>query len=335
VPEAHQEYLRGRYHWNQWTPDGFRRALEHFERAVRHDPAYAVAFSGLGDALGSLAYYGFIAPEDGFPRARAAATRAIELDSELADAHVTLGLVKLFWEWDWPGAEREIKKALNLNPKLSLAHSMHGLFLSTCGRFEEALAETTLGRDLEPLSIFAGMGVCWALLSSGRIEEGKREALRIRELMPGLEDAGNVLIATYEHQGDFEEAARMIAQQPSCGVRVNGEALLAAYRERGATGYWETRLELLEHAPASLGPAIHFQYAAVHLRLGKTDQALDRLERIVDEHFPAAVFLRHDRAFASLRQHPRFEALVARIGAPARVTDSPRPTVSAPRKESS
>jgi eukaryotic-like serine/threonine-protein kinase len=319
VPEAHQEYLRGRYHWNQWTPDGFRRALEHFERAIHHDPAYALAYSGLGDTLGSMSYYGFITPDEGFPRARAAASRAIDLDADLADAHVTLALVKLFYEWDWSSAERELITALKLNPKLALAHSIYALFHGTCGRDEEALAEARIGRDLEPLSIFAGMGVCWALHGAGRWAEARDEALRVRELVPGFEEAGNVLIHAYESLGLLEEAARVIAQQPSWGASLDGDALLEAWRAGGADAYWETRLKLLDEAAASSGPRIHFESALVLLRLGKPEDALDHLERLVDAHFSGSVFVPFDVPFAPLRKHPRFVALVKRIGTPVAV----------------
>jgi serine/threonine-protein kinase len=316
VPEAHQAYLRGRFHWNQWTPEGFKLALEHFEQAVRHDPAYAVAFAGLGDALGSLSYYGLIPPNEGFPKARAAAERAVALEPELADAHVTLGLVKLFYEWNWTDAERELRKALRLNPKLYLAHSMYGLYLGSCGRHQEALSEALAGRDLEPLSVFASMGVCWTLLSAGEYERGRREALRMREQMPDLHEALHLLIHLHELRGEFEEAARMIGEHPGAAMAGVADALLAGYREGGAQGYWRERLRLLDEGLGRTGPVLDFQYAAAYLHLGEVDAALDRLERVVDDHIPAAVFIASDLWFARLRPHPRFAALLERIGSP-------------------
>ena len=316
VPEAHQEYLRGRYHWNQWTPDGFRRAREHFERAIGLDASYALAFSGLGDALGSMAYYGFVAPEEGFPRARAAAARAIELDPDLSDAHATLALAKLFYEWNWADAERELKTALRLNPKLAIAHTIYALFLNTCGRFDEAIDEARLGRDLEPLSVFTGISVCWGLRLAGRFAEARDESLRLRELVPGLEGAGNVLLNAYEQLGELEKAAHIMTLQPCWGAEMDGDALLRAFKEGGAAAYWDVRLHLLDAAAPSCGPSIHFQYAVVHLKLGEPDHALDHLERLVDARFPGSVFVPADVVFASLRRHPRFEALVKRIGAP-------------------
>src|SRR3954454_2278259 len=160
-PDAYQEYLRGRYHWNNFSQDSLRRARDHFERAIEFDPSYALAYAGLGDAFGAMAYYGFVPPGEGFPRAGAAARRAVELDPDLADAHVTLGIERLFWAWDWPGAERELQKAIQLNPKLALAHSVYGLVLGTCGRHDEAKEPVLHARDLDPLSLFINAGVSW------------------------------------------------------------------------------------------------------------------------------------------------------------------------------
>ncbi len=314
-PEAHQEYLRGRYHWNLFTPDSFRRALEHFDRAIAHDPLYALAYTGLGYAYGALAYFGFIQPEDGFPRARAAATRALELDSDLADAHVTLGLTHLFFEWDWPAAERELKKALSLNRNLALAHSLYALFLTTCGRHENALEEARIGRNLEPLSVFGGMGVCWALHFAGRYEEAILEAMRARELMPDSPEAGNIIVHAYEQLGRFEDAARLLTQHRFWGVRIDGAALADAYRAGGAEAYWRARLQSLDEAAPSIGPPINGQFALVHLELGEVEEAVEHLERMVDARCPASVFVMHYAAYAPMAQHPRFVALSRRIRA--------------------
>jgi serine/threonine-protein kinase len=317
-PEAYHEYLRGRYHWNNWTSDSLRRALEHFERALALDPAYALALSGLGDTYGAMAYYGFVAPDNGFPRSRAAATRALELDPDLADAHVSLALALLFHEWNWQAAERELKTALKLNSRLSLAHSVHALFLSSCGRHEEALEQARLGRDLEPLSVFANMGVCWALHFAGRADDARREALRVRELVPGLEEAGNVLINSFERMGRFEDAVAVIRQQRAWGIPLDADALLAAYRENGPEGYWRMRLSLLDQVQAAPpgSRTIHFQYAAAHARLGELEEAIDHLTRMVDEHVGGAVFIATDVCFSALHGLPRYDALLRRIGVP-------------------
>lgn len=322
-PEAYQEYLRGRHHWNAWRPDGFRRALEHFGRAIELDPAYALAYAGLGDAYSAMSYYGYVAPQDGFPRARAAAERAIALDPEIPDAHVSIALERLFWGRDWPGALREMKRAIELNPKLAIARSFHGLVLVTCGRFDEALAEARLAIELDPLSSVVNMGVAWVHHFSGNHQAAAEEALRTRELAPNFEEAGNVLLSSYEALGRYEDAARIASEQPCWSLPLDGSQLLAAYREGGREGYWRKRLELMEAVDGP--PPVFFAYAIVHCELGNPDRAIDYLERMVDAHVGGVVFIGVDPTLVSLKGNPRYDAVVKRAGLP---TVSAKRTVS-------
>jgi serine/threonine protein kinase len=315
-PEAYQAYLRGRHHWNNWTPEGFRRAVEQFQQAIDLDASYALAYAGLGDAYGALAYYGYIDPHDGFVRARAAAERALKLDPELADAHVTLGLGQLFACWDWPATERELQTAIALNPKLPLAHSVRSLLLSTSGRFDEALTEAKTARDLDPLSLFAGMGVAWVHHFAGRHDEAARESLRARELVPGLEEAGNILMGSYEALGRYEEAARLAGQQRCWGLRLDSEQLLEAYRQGGAETYWAKRLELMYLAARPLPPALHFAFAIAHVKLGQHDTAIEHLQQMVEAHAAGSVFIGVEPGLQALRGDSRFEDVLRRVGSP-------------------
>jgi serine/threonine-protein kinase len=327
-PEAYQEYLRGRYHWHSWTPEGFRRALEHFERAIAHDPAYAQAYAGLGDTFGAMAYYGFILPGEGFPRARAAATRALELDPELPEAHVTLAIDLLFHGWDWAAAEREFKKAIALGPKLALAHTLYALLLSTCGRHEEGIAEALTARELDPLSVIINMGVAWAYHFAGRHEDAIREALQAAQISPGLHEAGNVLIGSYEDIGRLEEAARLIDTQPCWGIRFDGAALRDALRAGGPAAYWRVRRKMLEEAAPTAGFIVHFPLANVLVHLGEIDAALDRVDRMVAERLGGTVFLAVEPTLSTLRGNPRYDAIVKRLGIPLRQTASTPHTAS-------
>jgi serine/threonine protein kinase len=313
-PEAYQEYLRGRYHWNNWTPESFRKALEHFERAIAHDPTYALAYAGLGDLLGSMAFYGFIPPEEGFPRARAAAGRALELDRRIADAHVTLALVYLFHDRDWAASEREFRTAIKLNPQLALAHALYSLHLVTVLRHDEAITEARLGQKLDPLSLLPNMCVCWVLHFSGRPKEALTETLRLRELVPGFEEAGNVLVNTYEALGEYEHAIDIARQQPVFGVRFDADALLAAYRSGGPRGYWKARLAAMQATPSVRSE--DFAFAVLHTRLGETDLALSRLERVASRNTGMAVFIQTDPCLGTLHEEPRFQALIQRLGVP-------------------
>ena len=313
-PEAYQEYLRGRYHWNNWRPETFRRALEHFDRAIELDPAYALAYAGLADTFSAMAYYGHVPPQDGFPRARAAAERAIAIDPDIADAHVAMALERLFWARDWPTAEREMRRAIELNPKLALAHSFYGLVLCSSGRFDEALAETRLAVELDPLSLIINMSVAWVQHFAGNHEAAREETLRIRALVPTFEEAGNLLMASYELLGLYEEAARVASEQPCWGLHVDGPQLLAAYREGGREAYWRKRLEFIESANPP--PALFFMFAVVHGQLGNVDRAIDYLERMVDEHVGGVVFIGVDPTCVAFRGNPRYEALLRRAGVP-------------------
>jgi len=158
--EAYQLYLTGRYHLNRLTDDGFLKGREYFGQAIDKDPNYALAYVGLADSYNMLSGWNALPPKEGFPKARVAATKALELDDELAEAHTALGTVKLFYDWDWQGAEREFRRAIEINPSYADAHQMYSFYLSATGRFDEALAEMRRAQELEPFSLvkIAGIG---------------------------------------------------------------------------------------------------------------------------------------------------------------------------------
>ena len=314
-PEAYQEYLRGRQQWHNWSPESFSRAVAHFERALEHDPGYALAYAGLGNAYGALSYYGLMLPSEGFPRARAAALRALEIDPHLADAHVTIGLERLFHGWDWAQAGAALDRAIALDGNSALARAVHSLWHITCARFEEAMAATRRARALDPLSPFINMGVAWVHHFAGREEDAVREVLDILTLRPGLEEANNVLITSLERLGRFEEAAARMRNQRCWGVELDGDALLAAWRRGGRDTYWRERLEQMTRT-TSARPAFGYAMAAAHVELGDVDGALGRLEEMVALHVGGCVFLGVDPLLGSMRGMPRFDAILRRIGVP-------------------
>jgi serine/threonine protein kinase/tetratricopeptide (TPR) repeat protein len=313
--EAYQEYLRGRHHFHSWNPESFGKAIVHFERALAHDAGYALAYAGLGNTFGAMSYYGYMSPADGFPRARAAALRALELDATLADAHVTLGLERLFYKWDWPAAEAALRRALEIDPDLALAHGIHSIFLSTVGRYHEALEAARRARALDPLSPFINMCVPWTYHFAGRYEDAVRESLDVLALKPGLEEAGSIAIMGYESLGRFEEAAALMTRQLCWGLAIDGHALAEAFRTGGPEGYWRERLVQMEKN-APYPAAVFLGFATVNCWLRDYDVAIDYLERLVDARAGGAVFIAADNALAPLRGRPRFEALLRRIGGP-------------------
>ena len=315
-PDAYQAYLRGRHHWNNWTADSFRRAVDNFQQAIDLDASYALAYAGLGDSYGAMAYYGYIEPQEGFARAHAAAERALQFDPGLADAHVTLALGHLFARWDWESAERELQHAVALNPKLPTVYSVRALFLVTSGRFREALESARTAKELDPLSLFANMSVAWTYHFSGRHEDAAREALRARDLVRDFEEAGNILISSYESLGRYEDAVRLIGEQPCWGLRIDAQQLLAALHAGGAEAYWRKRLELMGSCDTQTHPSRHFAFAISHVHIGERERAIEHLERMVDAHAGGAVFIAVDPTLKQLRGHERFEALLRRVGTP-------------------
>jgi serine/threonine protein kinase len=316
-PEAYQEYLRGRHFFHSWSPDGFRRALEHFARAIDLDPTYAPAYAGMGDTIGCMSYYGIVPPEDGFPRAQAAAHRAIELDPDLAEAHGTLGIGTLFFMWDWTRSEQHFEKSIALNPGLASVRAFYALMLSTAGRHAEALEQARIGRQADPLSPFVNMCVGWVVFFSGRCEEAVAELHHIREMLRGdsRDEAGSILIVAYEVLGRYEEAARTALTSACFGVPLDGEALLRAWQQGGAPAYWAERLAALDRAPLPRS-LIHYNYGAVLAQAGQLEEAVEHLEKLVDLHHGGPVFFAVDPALRPLAGHSRFEALLSRIGAP-------------------
>jgi eukaryotic-like serine/threonine-protein kinase len=326
-PAAYQEYLRGRHFFNAWSPDGFRRAREHFERAIGHDPTYAPAYAGLGDALGSMSYYGLIPPKEGFPRSRAAAEKAISLDPELAEAYGSLGLGSLFHQRNWEDAERHFRRSIELNPRLASVHAFHAILLATLGRHDQSIGEARTARELDPLSPLINMSVGWAYYFAGQPEQAIAELLATRDLFHGqnADELHSLLMASYENLARFEDAARTGIDHTCFGVPVDGQALLAAWGARGATGYWLERLAALDRAAPSILPMAHYNYACVLTALGRPDEAMAHLSALADHEQGSLVFLAIEPALAPLRDRPDFDALLTRIGVPR------PPTASTPR----
>ena len=316
-PEAYQEFLRGRHFFNAWTPDGFKRARQHFERAIDLDPTYAPAYSGLGDTIGSMSYYGLLPPGEGFPRAQAAARRAVELDPELADAHGTLGIGTLFFMRDWAASERHFQKSIELNPAIASVRAFYALMLTTAGRHDEAIEQARTGRQLDPLSPLVNMSVGWVLFFSGRCEEAVADLTNTREMLraDARDEAGSILIVAYEVLERYEDAARVASSTLCFGVPVDGQALMRAWQEGGAPAYWAERLAALERCPVPIS-LNHYGYGVVLARLGRPDEALEHLETLVEIQHGAPVFFAVDPALRPLAGNPRFEALLNRIGAP-------------------
>ena len=312
---SYQAYLRGRHLWNRWTPDSMRSAVRQYDEAISLEPTNALAWSGLAEAWATLGEAKAIAPADAFPRARAAALRALELDAQEPEAHVSLGLVRRYWEWDWSGSESAFRRSLELAPGYAMAHTWYGYLLSGLSRHEEALAEMRLALELDPLSLITLAAAGGAYFFARRYEEAvalHRRAVGIDpEFLPArsdfarsLEYSGRTAEAVEQYERVIRQAGMSMAD-PSAGLAnvlaVSGRVgesreMLAALSRRRAESYV---------SPWTL--------ASIHARLGETGEALDWLERAFEERDPALVWLKVHPRFDALRAEPRFQVLLARL----------------------
>jgi serine/threonine protein kinase/tetratricopeptide (TPR) repeat protein len=208
-PEAHDAYMKGRFFLSQYTEEGMTKAKDYFEKAIAKDPEYAAAYSGLADSYSGLGYhFGHLEPRFAWPRAKAAALKALELDDRLAESHTSLGLVKLTYEWDFPGAEQELKRATELNPNYVFAHHIHSVVLAVLGRVDEAIAEARKGLQVDPLSLPMNNMLGTMLTVAHRYDECIAQYSRIVEMDPNwFQGAGHDGLADcYEAKGMSKEA---------------------------------------------------------------------------------------------------------------------------------
>jgi DNA-binding winged helix-turn-helix (wHTH) protein/TolB-like protein/Tfp pilus assembly protein PilF len=312
--EAYQAYLRGRYFWNKRNLEGFRKAVAHFRQAIEHDPAYALAYSGLSDTYAMLASWGEPPPREGMPLARAAAERALEIDPELSEAHASLGNV-LYFLWDCAGAERSLRRAIELNPNYATAHNRYAQLLVSLERFEEAEREIGRAHALDPLSPMVTAAVAGPYLYSGRFEEAAAQCRKALELDPDFIPALFSLANALSHLGRFDEALAASARAVEASARHPLIVTAHAGTLASAGRHEEARREL-DELLATGAPVLPYSLATVHARLGDRERALECLERACDELNTHLNDLNIELEFAPLRDDPRFRDLVRRVGLP-------------------
>jgi len=311
--EAYQLYLRGRYYWNQGTIAGFKRAIEYFQQAIDKDPKYALAHAGLADSYLFLGSYWV----ESIPEAKAAALKAIELDRTLAEAHVALGHIKLWLDWDWRAAEGEFKQGIALNPNSALAHNQYAMYLAAMGRLDDAIAEVKRAQELDALSPIVNTDLGWYLLYGGRPGEAVEQFRKTLELDANYLSARWGLGAAYAQRQLYDEAAAELkkAVTLSEGSPVPMSHLGFVYGLKGAAAdARKTLADLNTMADRQYVPAS--AVALVYVGLNDKTRALDWLERAYQEHDFAMVFLDVAPWFKGLRGDPRFDELRRRMQLP-------------------
>jgi TolB-like protein/Tfp pilus assembly protein PilF len=319
-PEAYKLYLRGRHAWRQRTPADVRKALEYFEHAVALDPGFALAYVGIADCytLEGGSYLG-APPRKARAFAIQAVRKALALDDSLAEAHATLAESLYYGEWDWAGAEREFRRALELNPNYPTAHQWYSEFLSMAGRHDQAIAEMKLARTLDPHSSIIHASLGWSYYHARRYDDAIRECQQVLSVTPDLGTAQVCLsVALYDsgrHRQAFEETLKHNGLQSDLELRKQWQA---AYERGGWPAVWAQTWDRMSKQKA-IGEEVEFyDLAEIALRLDRRDEALRLLEQAAEQREENLVQIRAYAAFYPLENDPRFHQLLARVNFPER-----------------
>jgi DNA-binding winged helix-turn-helix (wHTH) protein/TolB-like protein/Tfp pilus assembly protein PilF len=312
--EAYQFYLRGRFQVFKLTPPEIQKGIDYFQQAIELDPNYALAYAGLADAYRSLAVGSELTPTELFPKSKAAANKAVEIDDTLSDAHAALGMT-LFWgEWDWKAAENQFRRALELNPNDVSAHLFYAHLLSNTGRHDEALAEIKRARELDPLFPFAGALEGLFLIHAGRTDEALDRLNKTFEIAPNFWMPHLFASIAYIEKGMYREAiaeARRAKQFSTAQTNSDAYESYALAKSGKLTEAQAALDELLKLSTARFIPPCHI--ALAYNGLGEIDKTIEWLEKGYEQRDPKMAFLKVDPKWNNLRGDPRFIELMRRM----------------------
>jgi len=310
--EAHEAYLKGRYHWNEGTEQQWRQAKKYFEQAVEIDPKYAPAYVGLAD------YYlatDELSPRVAYPKARAYALEALALDDTLADAHTALGAIQFYADWDWVTPEKEFKRAIDLNLSHAEAHQMYSIFLSTLGRADEAIAEIRTAQRLDPLALSSSVTAGWTFYYARQYDGAIAQCHKSLALDPHSISAHDCLGNAYLGKGAYEQAiaeCRLVAGLSNDDpLRLAG--LGRAYALAGRKAEAQKILTKMQ-AASKVHYVPPYFFGMIHAALDDKNQAFSWLEKAYNEHDPYLTRLKVDDAMDPLRSDPRFAKMLHRMG---------------------
>ena len=316
-PEAYRLYLIGRFLWNKRTEEGFKNAIDHFQRALEIDPGYGPAYAGLADSYIMFSDWGFLPPKEAIARGKAAAQKALEIDESLAEAHASLALAYFEYDWDWPASERELKRAIELNPNYATAHQWYHAFLLAMKRHAEAMAEVQRAQQLDPLSPIISGCVADRYFYARQYQEAIRQFRNTVSLFPEFAVAYGPLGKAYVANGMYEQAivAYQKARSLSGASAAEVAALGQAYAKGGIRGYylWELR-RLREESKHRYVRA--FAFALLFAGLCEKDQAFSYLGKAYEDRDYLLTFLQVEPRFDPLRSDPRFQDLLRRMNFP-------------------
>ena len=309
--EAYQLYINGRFYWERRTLEGLKKAIEYFEQAIGRDQNYALAYAGLSDSYALLGVF-HLPPKEAFPKAKEAALNALRIDDRLAEAHTALGHIRVQYEYDWVGAEREYQRAIDLKPNYVNAHHFYALYLSIVGRFDEGIEEIKRAQELEPSSLFIHTNLGHILYRAQRYDEAIDQVKRVLEMNPSFDHAHSVLGLAYLQKGMVEQA---IAEFQKRKVPVTGGAgdLGQAYASAGRRTEALKEIDKLQELSTQRYVAA-YNLALIYASLGDKGNALEWLEKAYEDRSTQLIWIKADPRLDNLRSEPRFKAVIKRLG---------------------
>jgi len=312
-PEAYEAYLKGRYYWNKRTEEGLKTGLKYFEQAIEKDPGYALAYAGLADSYVVLVDWSFFPPKEAHPKARAAAMRALEIESTLAEARTALAWVRYKYDWNWLEAERGFKRALELNPNYATGYQWYAEFLMAMGRFDEALVEIRRAQELDPLSLIISAIKGYILYYARQYDLAIEQCRKTLEMDPNFVPAHLYLLWCYAQKGMDEEA---IAEYQILQELIGKVALLnyVAVVPMERSELRKALDELIKLSQQIYVPPTSI--ALIYVSLDEKDQAFQWLEKAYEERDMRMPFLKVWPGFDPLRDDPRFQDLLQRMNFP-------------------
>jgi TolB-like protein/Flp pilus assembly protein TadD/predicted Ser/Thr protein kinase len=326
-PEVYQAYLQGRYYWNKRTEEDIRKAIGYFQQAINKDPNYALAYAGLADSYLVLSLYSSASWQDTYRQAKAAATKALEIDDSLAEAHATLASTRAGEQWDLAGALTELARAIQLNPNYATGHQWYAEYLICWGDAEKAIAEIRRAQELDPLSPVVNSTYGRILLQARRYDGALAQAQKTLQMDANFYPGHQLLAEVYEQRGRFEEAitegqrAATLAGENAEEAGRRALLLRRGYARNGAKGYWEQRLQLAmkdarqsKDLPYELADSSPYQLAVLNARLGRNEAAVGLLQKAFNEADFGLYYLKTAPALDGLRSDPRVASLMLRIG---------------------
>jgi serine/threonine protein kinase/tetratricopeptide (TPR) repeat protein len=316
--EAYRLYLQGRHHWNKWTEQGFYKAIDYFQQAVEKDPSYALAFAGIADSYVLLGWNSYLPPREVFPKGKAAAMTALQLDADLPEAHASLAALLWLHDWRWDEAQLEFKRSLELDPTYPTANHWYAEYLMTMGKHAEVMARMKKGQELDPLSLIINVAVGWAFYNDRRYDEGIEQLRRTVELDPNYPVTYWILGLLLRKTGCYDLAMTEGEKgvKLSSGSPLMRAALAHTFAAAGRTTEAVQTLDELTELAAHRYVAPYF-IAGIHVGLGANERAIEYLEKAYEEHCHWLIYLHIDPSMDGLRDDPRFQNLLRRVGLPA------------------